>query len=332
MTPSRAHAPAVAGLALAWLAACAGAPPLPPPPAVAWPEAPASPRARLVAVLPAGPVAGDGGWDRFLDVVTGRERRPVTAAFPALPFGVAGLADGGWAVADPEAPAVAILRPGAPVELRTCPGLPWSAPMAVVALEGALLVADAGAARLVELAPGGACHLLAGGFERPTGLAAGAGRIYVVDAPRRQVVVLARDGAVLARLGDGALHLPTAAALAPDGSLLVADGLDGCLVRFGPGGEVAGLVGGRDEAGGGLVRPKGVAVDARGTIYVSDGERDQVLVYRADGAFEGALGQTGSAPGQLLAPAGLAVAGGRLAVADARNRRVQIFELVGGES
>lgn len=318
--------------ALGLAAGCAAAPVARQVPPVSWPAAPDAPQARLVAILPDRPVEASGGWDRLVDVVTGRDRQAAPAAFPALPFGVVGLPDGAWAVADPEAPALAILRPGAAPELRTCPGQPWAAPMAVALLDGALVVADAGAARLVELGPGGTCRILATGFERPTGLAAGGGRLYVVDAPRQQVVVLGRDGAVLDRLGTGVLHLPTAAALAPDGSLLVADALDGRLVRFGPDGAVTGSVGGRDEAGGGLVRPKGVAVDAAGVIYVSDGGRDQVLVFRPDGAFGQALGSGGGEPGQLLSPAGLAVAGGRLAVADARNRRIQIFELVGGRS
>jgi DNA-binding beta-propeller fold protein YncE len=264
--------------------------------------------------------------------VTGRdEARP--SPFPALPFGVTGLPDGSWVVADPEAPGVVRLRDDGGEEPLDCPGTPWIAPMGVAAAAGRLFVSDGGAGHVLGLDLRGGCLVLAAGFERPVALAASAQRLYVVDAPRHEVVVLSLAGERLALLGqDGVLHFPSGAALAPDGSVLVVDSLGFRVVRFGPDGAVAGVVGGREAGLGGLGRPKGVAADGAGNVYVSDAAADLVAVFDAGGAFQFAFGGPGAEPGRFAMPAGLAVSGHRLVVADARNRRVQVFELLGDRS
>ncbi|HET6923417.1 MAG TPA: hypothetical protein VFI16_09735, partial [Anaeromyxobacteraceae bacterium] len=78
-----------------------------------------------------------------------------------------------------------------------------------------------------------------------------------------------------------------------------------------------------------LTRPAGLAVDEkRGRLFVADAARHLVHVLPlAPGATARALGGRGAEPGRFNFPTHLAVDGeGRLAVCDALNFRVQIFD------
>lgn len=252
------------------------------------------------------------------------------------PFDVAVGHDGAIIVADPDSGAVLKIS-GDRVDPINCDGRDWGAPMAVFAApNGDLLVADAGAAVIVRIGPGGTCTALGeGDLERPTGVVADDARVYVADPPRHEVVVFSRQGTT--RLGthgegEGAFDFPTAAALAPDGSLLVVDALNFRIVRLSPSGAWLGSFGEPGDTGGAFARPKGIAVGRDGRVYVSDAQRDLVLVFRSDGSFDYAIGGTGTAPGWFTHPAGLAVAGDRLYVADSQNHRIQVFEILGERS
>lgn len=341
-------------LALALATGCAHAPAAPARlPRVEWPEPPEAPRARLEALFPdpSAPLPRRSFLRAVLDAIAGADEadRRREAGRLARPFGIAALADGSFAVADPDAPAVLRVRLLAPSPSRGgrvpeaattrvgCKGREWIAPMSVAeAPDGALWVADGGAGELVRVAPDGGCRAVGAGLlERPTGVVAEASRVLVVDPPRHQVVVLSPDGAVLARWGregdgDGDLHFPTAIARSHDGVLLVVDALNFRIARFSPEGAWLGAFGAPGQTGGALARPKGVAVDGDGRIYVSDAQRDAVLVFSPAGAFEVALARGGAEPGRLTMPAGVAVGAGRLYVADSQNHRVQVFEILGG--
>jgi DNA-binding beta-propeller fold protein YncE len=319
---------------VALVAACATPAPRPSPAAdVTWPAPPASPRVRLVAILPAP--AEPSRMRRVLDAIAGIERSPEDGQILQRPFGVAVGGGRSVLVADPDA---GVLRvEGSRAEPVACRGREWGAPMAVAAGEdGSILVADAGTAEIVRVAPDGACTVLgAGELERPTGIAAGAQRVFVTDPPRHEVLVFSSTG--IARIGgqgDGAgqFDFPTAAALAPDGTVLVVDALNFRVVRLGPDGAWLAAFGEAGDEGGAFERPKGIAVDSGGRVYVSDAQRDLVLVFQKDGTFEYAIGGTGTSPGWFTHPAGLAIAGGRLYVADSHNHRIQVFEILGERS
>lgn len=316
------------------VAACAttAAPPLVP--AVTWPGAPAAPRVRLVATLP-GPVQVSG-WRRVLDAIVGRDAHPADEGLQR-PFAVAIGPGGDVVVADPDASGVFRFRGADAGTQIVCRGREWGSPMALTfAPDGALLVADAGTAEIVRVAPDGECRAIgAGELERPTGVAADAQRIVVADPPRHDVVIFSPAG--VERMGrrgegEGEFDFPTAAALAPDGTFLIVDALNFRVVRLSPTGAWAGTFGERGDEGGAFSRPKGIAVAGDGRIYVSDAQRDLVLVFREDGSFEYSIGGTGTSPGWFTHPAGLAVAGGRLYVADSQNRRIQVFEILGEHS
>lgn len=300
-----------------------------------WPG-PEAPQVRWLAVLPAEPMAREPSfWAKALDVIVGTDPRPPAPAF-VRPFGVA-AAEAEVFVADPEAPAVYRIdrQSGAAAPLE-CADRPWGAPIAVALdASGTLYVADR--ASVVRVRKGSCAVLVGAGLERPSGLAFAAGRLYAVDPPRHQVIAFSADGSELLRFGSrgeepGELNFPTAIAAAGDGSLLVVDALNFRIDRFAPDGKFLGAFGEAGDAGGAFGRPKGVATDSRGRIYVSDVQHDVVLVFSPGGEFAFAVGRTGEGPGQFLLPAGLAVSGRFLFVADSYNHRVQVFELLGGES
>jgi sugar lactone lactonase YvrE len=251
------------------------------------------------------------------------------------PFGVAARNGVVW-VADPEGPGVLRLEWGAetarPVE---CRDRPWASPLAVaVGEEGDAWVADGGAGTVVRITASGCSVIGAGELERPSGVALGAGRVYVVDPPRHHVVAFAATGERLATIGDrgeeaGQLNYPTAVAVAADGTLLVVDALNFRISRYRADGAFLAGFGEPGDEGGALARPKAVAADGAGRVYVSDVQRDVVLVYSPGGEFLFAVGASGEGPGQFLMPAGLAVSGNRLFVADSYNRRIQAFDLLG---
>jgi phage tail-like protein len=110
----------------------------------------------------------------------------------------------------------------------------------------------------------------------------------------------------------------------PDGELRLAQ-----LPHLGPGESVA------PEVGAGLQGPAGVGVDSCGNLYVADPARHRILkVDACDGSVAplACLRGPGSAPGFLDTPRGVLV-GGRdtLFVADAGNRRIQLFDLTTGQ-
>jgi sugar lactone lactonase YvrE len=305
---------------------------------VVWPEPPAPARVRLVAIVPdpGAPLPSRSWWRALVDVVAGVDRKKERAELLARPFGIA-VVDGALVVADPDRPAVVRIDPNGRSTELTCRDGEWVAPMGVAAADGALFVADGGAAAIVRWTPAGCTALATGQLERPTGIAILAGRLYVVDPPRHQVVVMTTEGEVLSRWGargegPGQLNFPTGVALTPDGSVLVVDALNFRIARFSADGTWAGSFGARGDTGAELARPKAVAADGRGRVYVTDAQRDLVLVYAADGTFEYSLGASGTEPGRLALPAGVAVSSDRIYVCDSHNARVQVFEIIGGRS
>jgi DNA-binding beta-propeller fold protein YncE len=82
------------------------------------------------------------------------------------------------------------------------------------------------------------------------------------------------------------------------------------------------------DAPGDFDKPKGIAVDSGGHIYVVEGLNDLVQIFDADGRLLLAFGGSGNGPGQLWLPSGIAIVNDIIYVADAANRRVQMFEYV----
>jgi DNA-binding beta-propeller fold protein YncE len=334
--------PAALVVALTAGAACAHAPAAPPagdahPPAIGGSPPGSTPGVRLVASYP-DPAARPRVplWRRILEAIAGvDDRSRGTGDALVRPFGVAASSQGAVIVADPDGQAVVNVAGGGEVPVL-CRGLAWDAPMAAAfAPGGALYVVDAGAARVVRVGPGDACEVLPdAGLERPTGIAVLRDRLFVVDTPRHEVVVLSMGGVPIGRFGSrgseaGFLNFPTAIAASGD-RLLVVDALNFRIASFAPDGTWLGSFGTPGDEGGAFARPKAIGVDAAGRLYVSDAQRDAVLVFERDGSFVRAIGEAQPGTSPLAMPAGVAASGNRLYVADSLNHRVAVFELPGG--
>jgi hypothetical protein len=74
-------------------------------------------------------------------------------------------------------------------------------------------------------------------------------------------------------------------------------------------------------------RPSDIAVDhQQSLVYIADSGNHRVVVFDLNGNFVRIIGQKGQGPGEFNNPTGLCVDGNsRLAVADYRNNRIQIF-------
>lgn len=132
-------------------------------------------------------------------------------------------------------------------------------------------------------------HLTGQGLDAPAGVAVDkSGVVYVANFYGHDVLVLSLDGK-LARWGragrvwHGELHYPTDVAVAPDGSLWVADAYNNRLQRFvdGHSTNVVGWDPGLRVFGFRVAA--GLGVDALGRIYGADFAHGKVRVFDAQG-------------------------------------------------
>ncbi len=201
--------------------------------------------------------------------------------------------------------------------------------------------------KLVELAAGTVLGL--GGetelfLEQPRSLALAAdGSLYVTDTGNHRILRLSPEGELLDTWGQfadviqdqapgGTFNEPWGIAVAPDGSVYVADTWNHRIQRFTAEGEFMGMFGffGQAEAPEAFWGPRDVVVDEAGRVIVSDTGNKRIVVFSADGLPLGSFGGLGLGLGQLDEPVGIAIgADGRMYVADTWNQRIQVFERVG---
>jgi DNA-binding beta-propeller fold protein YncE len=114
---------------------------------------------------------------------------------------------------------------------------------------------------------------------------------------------------------------PNGVAVARSGEVYVADTGHARIARFAADGRPLGTLGAAV-----LVRPVAVAVAPSGNLYVADAGDDRVVELGPSGAQLATWGGPGDAPGRFSDPAGIAVdAAGDVFVSDRGNDRVQKF-------
>lgn len=173
----------------------------------------------------------------------------------------------------------------------------------------------------------------------PFGVAADAdGDLYVTDGAGGKIYSVSEKGEV--KLIADQLDMPSAIALAPDGSLIVANTGAHTIVRVeAVTGQPSVIAGKANESGdadgtGGAARfngPIGVAVGKDGVIFVADTYNDRIRKIMPDGTVSTIAGgsEPGFADGQGSAarfdtPCGIAFAeDGSLLVADTGNHRIR---------
>jgi len=168
---------------------------------------------------------------------------------------------------------------------------------------------------------------------QPLGLAfTAAGNLLVTDAGAGRVYELAPDGSLIRTIGAiGQFSFPNAVAVDGTGTMYVSDSNNGRLVVLDPSGvQIATLRRGPYE--GDLGMPRGLAIDDEARLYVVDTTDQSVKVYRQPAqaigqpAYLGRFGAYGRADGAFSFPNAVATdARGRVYVADWDNDRVQIW-------
>jgi sugar lactone lactonase YvrE len=164
------------------------------------------------------------------------------------------------------------------------------------------------------------------------------GSIYVADQNSHVVQVFGPDGVYRREVGTagtrpGQLGAVGAIAVAPDNTLLVADGSNR-IDRFDAGGNLLNSWGGsgsdvgkfRFGQGGGNSAAAGGGLAVSGnTVYVADTGNDRIQRFTLDGGHGAQI----VAPGQLANPRGIAVRGSRLIVADDQHHRLVVYDTGG---
>lgn len=262
---------------------------------------------------------------------------------------------------------------------------------AAIAPDGRLLIADSANVRVRQVSTGGVITTIAvqqtappltfggptpGGLSgAPAGVAydaagaplvadnggsfigriAGVNNTFSVIAGTRNQPGFAGDGgpATAARL-----NAPTGIALAPDGSIYIADTGNDRIRRVAPGGTITTFAGGSQAGFSGdggpataasLNAPAGVAVGLDGTILIADTGNDRIRRVAADGVITTVAGNgTTGFSGDGLAATGAQLSGptsvtplrlGGFVIADTANHRIRrvtplgtIFTIAGGEA
>ena len=176
-----------------------------------------------------------------------------------------------------------------------------------------------------------------GALKRPTGLAFDPerGELYVVDTHAHDIKVYNARGdlaRVIGRRGEDqeGLNFPIYAAY-HGGKVYVTDSINARVQVFSAEGAYLGSFGKRGLYVGNFTRPKGIAADAAGRIYVVESYYDYMLVFSPEGEFLLPLGGSGAGAGKFYLPAGVwAGPENTIYVADMFNRRVTVFQYVGG--
>ncbi|MFP3853165.1 MAG: flippase activity-associated protein Agl23 [Anaerolineales bacterium] len=176
-------------------------------------------------------------------------------------------------------------------------------------------------------------------FQAPRGIAAGpGGDIYIADAGNHRVVKLDPEGNVLATWGSFGsegqvgeqpqLNEPWGVAVAPDGSIYVADTWNHRVLQLSSEGTIQRVIGsfGEGQTLEAFWGPRDVAIDEAGRIFVADTGNKRIVIFNQEGQPLASIGSGGLDVGQLEEPVGLAIGpAGHLYVADTWNQRVQVF-------
>ena len=174
------------------------------------------------------------------------------------------------------------------------------------------------------------------GLQKPWGVAAHDGKVFIGDTISRRVHVFDMRGrkySSIADTGVGALAKPLDMATDANGMLYVCDNAGRRIVVFDVEGKFLRSIGSASS----LQRPSGVAVNKDGSrIYVVDtggvsSDKHHVVMFDASGKELGIVGSRGSDPGQLNLPLSVTynTANDNIYVVDGGNFRVSQYSADG---
>jgi len=166
------------------------------------------------------------------------------------------------------------------------------------------------------------------------------GSLYVADSLNHRIQHFSSGGDLLTTWGSyasvlegdapgGTFNEPWGVAVAPDGSIFVADTWNHRIQKFTADGHFVTMWGAYIQGSetNGLYGPRGIVVDQNNHVFVTDTGNKRVMIYDADGNYLSEFGSAGIEMGNLDEPVGISLdADGKVYVADTWNRRVQVFQ------
>ncbi len=180
-----------------------------------------------------------------------------------------------------------------------------------------------------------------GQFQSPRAVAlAPDGTLYIADSMNDRIQHLAADGTVLQDWGTradvsqgdapgGTFNEPWGIAVAPDGSVYVADTWNYRIQKFTADGKFLtmwGFFGQASDSPLAFYGPRGLAVDAQGRVFVADTGNKRIVIFGPGGDYLSQFGGPGLGLGQLDEPVGVALdTSGNVYVTDTWNQRIQVF-------
>jgi sugar lactone lactonase YvrE len=166
------------------------------------------------------------------------------------------------------------------------------------------------------------------------------GSLYVADSMNNRIQHISPDGKVLQVWGTradvsqgeaagGTFNEPWGIAVAPDGSVYVADTWNYRIQKFTADGKFVtmwGYFGQASDSPDAFYGPRGLAVDVQGHVYVADTGNKRIVIFDSNGEYITQFGSPGLGLGQLDEPVAVALdAGGNVYVTDTWNQRIQVF-------
>ena len=159
----------------------------------------------------------------------------------------------------------------------------------------------------------------------------------VISDPYETLIFQISPDLVIGQTGSlpGQFQAPRSIALAPNGTIYVADSRNNRIQQFSSNGELINVWGSYSNIsqgqapGGTFNEPWGIAVAPDGTVYVADTWNYRVQKFTADGKFISMFGTNGfgETPTSFYGPRALVVdKNGNVFVVDTGNKRVLIFD------
>lgn len=210
-------------------------------------------------------------------------------------------------------------------------------PMAVVAANGVIYVADPGANGVHRFDQTAASYDLIVGeggqaLPSPVALALGSeGEVYVADSGMAKVLVIQPGAKIATPLALPDMAQPTGIALdRSNGDLYVVDTGAHRVNVFRRDGTLAFDFGGRGEAAGEFNYPTLIWLDPAGRLHVTDSLNFRIQLFDRQGKYLSGFGQVGDGAGDSIRPKGVATdSHGHVYVVDALHNALQIFDAGG---
>lgn len=166
------------------------------------------------------------------------------------------------------------------------------------------------------------------------------GSIYVADSKNNQIKHFSTSGILLDSWGSfgsitddsapgGTFYEPWDVAVAPDGTVYVADTWNHRIQKFTAEGDFINMWGyfAQSSSNEGYWGPRSITVDDEGYVYFADTGNKRIVVFDKNDSFVAQFGSAGSAYGQFDEPVGLALdEEENLYIADTWNSRVQVLK------